>query len=142
MRWEDAQGLSEGAFRRLTGVTKPVYAQMVEVVAAEEAQKTKGGRPSRWRVDDQVLLTLAFWREDRTHFHQGQRWGVHESTAWRIVRRVEDLLIASGRCALPGTTGVRAEHAEGVVVDVAETPIERPPKGSAPTTQGRRSVTR
>ena len=65
MRWDEAQGLSEGAFRRLTGVTKPVYAQMVAVIAAYEARKTKGGRPSRLSVEDQVLLSLEFWREYR-----------------------------------------------------------------------------
>ena len=142
MRWDEAQGLPEGAFRRLTGVTKAVYAAMVEVIAAHEARKTRGGRPSRLSVEDQVLLTLEFWREYRTHFHQGQSWGVHESTAWRIVRKVEDLLAASGRFALPGTKGLRAERSEGMVVDVAETPIERPQKGSAPITAARRSGTR
>jgi hypothetical protein len=115
---------------------------MVEVIAVHEAQKTKGGRPRRLSVEDQVLLTLEFWREYRTHFHQGQSWGVHESTAWRIVRKVEDLLVASGRFALPGTKGLRAEQSEGVVIDVAETPIERPQKGNARTTAARRSGTR
>jgi hypothetical protein len=114
---------------------------MVAVIAAHEARKTRGGRPSRLSVEDQVLLTLEFWREYRTHFHQAQSWGVHESTAWRIVRKVEDRLVASGRFALPGTTGLRAQRPEGVVVDVAETPIERPQKGSARTTRARRSGT-
>jgi hypothetical protein len=114
---------------------------MVEVIAAHEAQKTKGGRPSRLSVEDQVLLTLEFWREYRTHSHQGQSWGVHESTAWRIVRKVEDLLTASGRFALPGTKGLRAQRPGGVVIDVTETPIERPQKGSGRTTVARRSGT-
>jgi hypothetical protein len=72
MRWDEAQELSEGAFRRLTGVRKPVYAAMVEVIAAHEARKTKGGRPRGPSVEDQVPLTLEFWREYRTHCHQAQ----------------------------------------------------------------------
>jgi len=92
-------------------------------------------------VEDQVLLTLEFWREYRTHFHQGQSWGVHESTAWRIVRKVEDLLIVSGRFALPGTKGIREDVYDIVAVDVAETPIERPKKSSGPSTLARKSAT-
>jgi len=142
MRRNEAHERSEGAFRRLTGVTKQVYAEMVAVITGHEAQKTKGGRPSSLSVEDQVLLTLEFWREYRTHFHQGESWGVHESTAWRIVRKVEDLLVSSGRFALPGTKGVREDVYEIVAIDVAETPIERPKKSNGPTIAGRRSDTR
>jgi len=142
MRWEEAEKLSDGAFRRLTGVTKGVFQDMVGVISGQEETKTRGGRPSRLSVEDQVLVTLEFWREYRTHFHQGQSWGVHESTAWRIVRKVEDLLVASGRFALPGTKGVREDVYKIVAVDVAETPIERPKKSSAPITAGRKSAIR
>lgn len=34
-------------------------------------------------------------REYRTYFHIGQSWGVDESTAYRIIRKVEDTLIQS-----------------------------------------------
>jgi len=141
MRWNDAQELRLEAFRRLTGVTKAVFEDMVGVITAQEATKTCGGRPSTLSVEDQVLLTLEFWREYRTHFHQGQSWGVHESTAWRIVRKVEDLLIVSGRFALPGTKGIREDVYDIVAVDVAETPIERPKKSSGPSTLARKSAT-
>ncbi len=101
-----------------------------DMMTAHEEAKTHGGRRSRLSREDQVLLTLEFWREYRTHFHQGQSWGIHESTAWRIVRKVEDLLVSSGRFALPGTKGVREDVYEIVAVDVAETPIERPKKAT------------
>jgi hypothetical protein len=139
-RWEQVQALSAAAFRRLTGVRLPVFAAMVEVLQEREASKRQPGRPYALSLEDQVLLTLEFWREYRTHFHQAQSWGIHEATAWRIVRRVEGVLVGSGRFALPGKRAVRTVDGM-VVVDVAETPVERPKKSSGPTTRARRSAT-
>jgi Helix-turn-helix of DDE superfamily endonuclease len=39
-------------------------------------------------------MTLEYLREYRTYFHIGQSWGVNESTAYRIIRRIEDTLMA------------------------------------------------
>jgi hypothetical protein len=135
------QALSLTEFRRLTGVRPPVFNAMVAVLREREAHKPKPGRPPALGLEDQVLLTLEFWREYRTHFHQAQSWGIHETTAWRIVRRVETALVQSGRFALPSTGAVRGAQGT-VVVDVAETPVERPKISSAPTTPARRSGTR
>ncbi|QLQ32223.1 MAG: transposase family protein [Candidatus Thiothrix singaporensis] len=44
---------------------------------------------------DQLLLTLGYWREYRTLFHLGVAYGVHESTAQRIVTRTEQRLLAA-----------------------------------------------
>jgi hypothetical protein len=140
-RWEQVQALSAAAFRRLTGVPLPVFAAMVEVLQEREASKRQPGRPHALCLEDQVLLTLEFWREYRTHFHQAQSWAIHEATAWRIVRRVEDALVRSGRFALPGKRAVRTVDGT-VVVDVAETPVERPKKSSGPTTRASGSATR
>jgi hypothetical protein len=139
-RWEHVHQLSPAAFQRLTGVRLPVFHSMCEVLREREAGKPKPGRPYALGLEDQVLLTLEFWREYRTHFHQAQSWGVHEATAWRIVRRVEDALVRSGRFALPGKRALRGAE-ETMVVDVAETAVERPKKSSGRTTAARRSGT-
>ncbi|MFM7906435.1 MAG: transposase family protein [Microcystis sp.] len=46
--------------------------------------------------DYQLLITSEYWREYRTYFHLGNSWGINESTAYRIVRKVENILIKSG----------------------------------------------
>lgn len=81
-------------------------------------------------LEDQVLLALEYWREYRTYFHIGQSWGVNESTAYRIIRKVEDRLIKSGEFALPGKKKLREPNyqVKVVVIDVTESPIERPKK--------------
>lgn len=75
-------------------------------------------------------MTLEYLREYRTYFHIAQTWGVYESTAYRIIRSVEDTLIRARQFSLPGKKKLlEPDHTiEVVVVDVAESPIERPKK--------------
>ena len=55
---------------------------------------------------------------------------LHESTAWRIVRRIEDVLIKAEEFHLPSKRELQKESTELelVVVDASETEIERPKK--------------
>jgi hypothetical protein len=69
-------------------------------------------------------------RAYRTYFHIGTSVGVDETTALRIIRKVEDILIQSGLFNLPGKKAVQSPEtvSERVVVDVTEHEIERPKK--------------
>lgn len=91
-------------------------------------------------IEDQLLLTLEYWREYRTYFHIGQSWGVNESTAYRIIRKIEDILVGSRAFTLPGKKNLqKADYQiEVVVVDVTETPIERPQKNKNDSIAGKR----
>lgn len=75
-------------------------------------------------------MRLEYLREYRTYFHIGQSWGINESTAYRIIRKVENILSQSRAFSLPGKKQLSAsEYAiEVVVVDVTESQIERPKK--------------
>lgn len=79
-------------------------------------------------------------REYRTYFHIGQSWGVNESTAYRIIRKTEDALVRSRAFTLPGKKKLQKSDCpiEVVVVDVTETPIERPKKNKSGFTVAKR----
>ncbi|BAZ70221.1 transposase IS5 family protein [Fischerella sp. NIES-4106] len=81
-------------------------------------------------MEDHLLIALEYWREYRTYFHISKSWGIHESTVCRIVRKVENILIKSGAFRLPGKRELnqRAYEWKVLVVDVTETPVERPKK--------------
>lgn len=81
-------------------------------------------------MEDQLLVALEYWREYRTQFPIAESWGISESTVCRIVQKVETLLIQSGKFRLPGKKQVYQNAYEWnvVLMDVAETPIERPKK--------------
>jgi hypothetical protein len=117
---------------------------MLSVVQECERNKKKAGRTPALTIEEQVLCTLEFWREYPTYFHHGLDWGDHETTAQRIVERVEDTLIKSDRFALPGKRKFieSSLNFEVTVVDVTEHSIERPKKSNELTTVVKRSVTR
>ncbi len=145
MSYEQVKDLRPAEFKRYCGVEPGTFRRMVEVVANHLRQKRRvTGRPTKLAVEDQVLLTLEYWREYRTLFHLAKSWGLHESSVCRTIRRVEDILTKSRAFRLPGKKKLQpADHEiEFVVVDVAETPVERPKKRSNATTAGRRSGTR
>lgn len=118
---------------------------MLAVLKASEQQKKRPGRPSKLSSADQLLLTLMYWREYRTPFHIAQNYGIHEANANRIIRKVEGALAASGAFKLPGKRAARSDEGveiSFVVVDVTETPVERPKKSNAVVTAGKSDGTR
>jgi len=84
---------------------------------------------------------MSYWREYRTRFQVAASYGVHESTANRIITRVEDLLMSSGRFSLPERREVEEVPWTIVLIDVTETPIEKPKKSRSATTAARNSPT-
>lgn len=116
-------------FKRKLGVNRQTFERMLEVLRGREARKKKRGRTPALCLEDQLVLTLSFWREYRTHFHLSEDWGVDESTLRRSIERVEDALITSGNFSLPGRKVLRDDRSlEVVVVDIAESAVERPKK--------------
>lgn len=141
MNYEDVKNLKAGDFKRLCGVTKETFAAMCEVVS-EFKQRHSRGRKSNLSIENQILLTLSFWREYRTLFHLGRDWKLHESNVSRLVRRIEDILIKSGKFALPGKKRLLADDSiKYTIVDVTESLIERPKKNSADIIRARKSDT-
>lgn len=130
MNYEQVKTLKPTEFKRLCGVYPDTFKDMVTVLKAEKVWQKKTGRPSKLSTEDQLLITLEYWREYRTYFHRGNSWGINESTAYRIVRKVENILIKSGLFNLPGKKALLESNSEieVIVVDVSEQEIERPKK--------------
>lgn len=130
MNYEQVKTLKPTEFKRLCGVYPDTFKDMVTVLKAEKVWQKKTGRPSKLSTEDQLLITLEYWREYRTYFHLGNSWGINESTAYRIVRKVENILIKSGLFNLPGKKALLESNSEiqVIVVDVSEHEIERPKK--------------
>ena len=99
------------------------------------------GRPPKLIIEDQILMTLMFWREYRTQFHIGETYEVSEATVSRTIRKIEDILTKSGEFTLPGKKVLQDSETviEFIVVDVAEQPIERPKKNKKEATAEKRS---
>jgi hypothetical protein len=141
MDYEAIRDKQASDFKRLTGVNKETFAQMVSVIEEAAKKKLKAGRNSKLSTENQLLLTLSYWREYRTQYHLAASYGIHESTANRIINRVEDCLLRSGVFTLPNKRQVEQTEWVVVVVDATEMAIERPQKNNGHTTQVRNTST-
>ena len=136
--------LNDTQFRRLVGVTRPVFKKMVTVVTENKEAKRKHkakGRPPKLTIYDQILLMLMYFREYRTFFHVGSSFGVSETQAYRITIDIEKMLIQSKLFHLPGKKKLLEPETkiEIVVVDASESPIERPKKGQRKYYSGKKN---
>jgi hypothetical protein len=139
MRYEIVQRLKEEEFKRLTGVNRSSFEKMVEVI---KSGLREFGRPSALSREDQLLMSLMYWREYRTQFHIGMAYGVSEATVCRTIKKIEEVLIKSEQFHLAGKKALQeSETAIEVVVDATEQPIERPKKDKLSIIVVKRSVT-
>ncbi len=137
MRYDEIEELPPEQFKRLTGVKRETFELMLSVLKQSEQDKKRSGRPSKLSLNDQLLLTLMYWREYRTQFHIAKSYGIHEASANGIIRKVEAVLAASGALSLPGKRALRSDEGvelSFVIVDVTETPIEKPKKSKGAAT--------
>lgn len=128
MIYEDVKNLKDTTFKRLCGVRRETFAAMCEAFL-EYKDRHRSRKKSNLSIENQVLLTLSFWREYRTLFHLGRDWQLHESNVLRLARRIEGILIKSVKFALPGIKRLLADDSiKYTIIDVTESLIERPKK--------------
>lgn len=129
-KFEVMSKLSKAKFRRYTGLERHIFDIMVLIVDEYYRQtKLKEGRPSNLGTADQILMLLEYYRENRTFFHLGTSYGLHESNAYKTIIKIEDILIQSGYFRLSGKKMLLSDKKiKRILVDVTETPAQRPQK--------------
>lgn len=142
MREDEVKRLRSWEFVRLVGVKREVFEAMVVAVCRHSRAF---GRPPKLVLADQVLLCLMYWREYRTLVAIGFCYGVSETTAWRIVQKVENALLCCGQFRLPGKKTLHSPALKNalVLLDATEVPVQRPQskKNRRASTRARRSAT-
>jgi hypothetical protein len=137
-------------FKRQTGVSPTTFSAMVEVVRPVLAQRQlRGGPRFTHSTEDMILMALTYWREYRTYFHLAHDYHISESQCFKLIKRIESILIKDARFHVQGKkTLLNKSLPDGhIVVDVAESPIERPKKRGVKTSNditilAKRSATR
>lgn len=148
MLYKDLLQVNEATFKRLVGVNRATFFQMVqeaERLAPPSQHKVKGskrGPKCKLSYEDKVLMLLMYYREYRTFLHIATTFGISESQCWRIIIQLEQQLIKSDLFHIKGKKKLLSEDTfEVVLIDVAETPIERPKKNKENTIQARKRDT-
>ena len=97
MRYEKLNRFSDSEFKRLVGVPRAVFSEMVEVLEKAESLTKKSGRPHTLAIEDQLLLTLNYLRNYSTQLELAAYYHIAESNVSRTIKKVEDALMKS-RC--------------------------------------------
>ena len=143
-RYETAIKLKDSDFKQLIGVTKDTYEAMLEILREAYALKhSKGGRPSKLKMEGQLFMSLKYWRQYVTQKELAFEFDVGEATAHDVIVWVEDTLVKSQKFSLPGKKALLDEDSEieAILVDVTESPIERPKKNNRTGIQAKRKNT-
>jgi hypothetical protein len=137
---EREKKLNDAGFKELFGVKKETFEQM-GIILEKQYQLLHGYRPPKLSVWDKLRITLQYLREYRTMFHIGHDWGVSKSTVCESIKWVEDTLVKNGAFRLPGKKTLRKSNdtMQCIVVDVTESPIERPKKNKKNIIPAKRS---
>lgn len=141
MRFENIKNLDEEKFRRLTGVKRHTFNEMIKILTEAEYKKRKlGGPQNKMILEDRLLMTLEYLREYRTYFHISQSYNISESACYRIIKWIEDTLIKSRVFSLPGRKELlKSENElEIILIDATESPIQRPKKNKKNIIQEKR----
>jgi len=141
--FEKTKKLSDTDFKQIIGVKRQTFNEMVEVLRIAYAEKhKKRGRHTKLTLENQLLLSLKYWRQYVTQKELAFEFEVGEATVHDTLVWVENTLVKSGKFKLPGKKALLEENEiEIVLVDVVESPIERPKKNSGGGTRGKRKST-
>ncbi|WP_074383714.1 transposase family protein [Acinetobacter pseudolwoffii] len=83
MKYQKLNRFSDSEFKRLVGVPRPVFSEMVEVLKEAESLKKKSGRPHTLAIEDQLLLTLNYLRNYSTQLELAANYHIAESNVNR-----------------------------------------------------------
>jgi hypothetical protein len=144
-RGQKAQEAKDALFKRLYGVKPATFRQMLSILHKEYNEMHKsGGKPPKLKPEDKLYVTLKYLREYRTMDSIAAEYGVCKGTVCLAIKWVEDTLVKDGTFSLPGKRVLKRKTAtiEYIVVDVTESPINRPKKDSKDYYSGKKNATR
>jgi len=144
--YEKLEKLGDKEFKLITGVTREVFDEMLQVLREKYAEDhLQGGQPGL-PVELRLTLALEYWREYRSFRHMSNDHQIGKSMVNRAVLWVEDTLSESDEFKLkelqerfkPG----EEEPIKIVLIDVEEQPIERPKYNQENSYSGKKKAIR
>ena len=144
-RGKKAQDAKAVRFKRLYGVKPGTFHKMLLILQKEfDILHKNGGKPPKLSVEDKLYIALKYLREYRTMDSIAAEYGVCKGTVCLAIQWVEDTLVKDGTFALPGKKALKrkSDTIQYIVVDVTESPINRPKEGQKEYYSGKKSATR
>ena len=125
---ETVGAYSESKFHRTFGIHKAEFRRLLGIVESWMEKKHKeGGRPFRLTAYDRLAITLFYIRQYNTMEIIANYWGIWKGTVCKACNETMACLVTSGVLRLEGMK--KLKPGDIVVIDVTESPVDRPGKG-------------
>ena len=116
-------------FKRVYGVKPDTFNRMLSILQKEfNTMHKNGGKPPKLTPEEKLHVALKYLRDYRTMDSIASEYKVCKGTICLSIQWVEDTLVKDGTFALPGKRKLKRKSntIEYIVVDVTESPINRP----------------
>jgi hypothetical protein len=140
---EKASDTKAVLFKRLYGVKPATFEKMLSVLQkGYDVLHRKGGKPPKLTVEDKLYITLKYLREYRTMDSIAAEYDVCKGSVCLAIQWVEDSLAGEGTFTLPRKKKLKRKSArvQYVVIDVTESPINRPQKNQKEYYSGKKAA--
>ena len=143
---ESLDKLNDAQFKQVTGVKRPTFKRMCEVLQADyNYVHQRRGRKSVLSIEDKVLITLKYLREYPSMLSLSVDFGVSEGTIRTVINHTEDVLVRCKDFKIPSRKKLLEpadDEISFLIVDATDTKIQRPKKNKKSTTQEKGNPTR
>jgi len=132
-------------FKRVYGVKPDTFNKMLSILQREyNTMHESGGKPPKLTPEDKLHATLKYLRDCRTMDSIASEYKVCKGTICLSIQWVEDTLVKDGTFALPEKRILKKKSnaIEYIVVDVTESPINRPKNNPKEYYSGKKNATR
>ena len=144
MHMKKIQKLDDKNFKLITGVTRTVFNEMLEVLKQAYDELRKKGGPKGLSPELRLTLALEYWREYRTFRHMENDHQINKTKINNAVIWVEDVLSESDEFKLKDLKEcfkpTEDDCIEVILVDVEEQPIERPKYNQKESYSGKKNI--
>jgi hypothetical protein len=146
--WEGGKQATDAKaalFKRLYGVKPETFHKMLSILQKEfDALHKNGGKPPKLKPENKLSIALKYLREYRTMDSIAAEYGVCKGTVCLAIQWVEETLVKDGVFALPGKKVLKrkSKSIQSLVVDITESPINRPKEGQKAYYSGKKNAIR
>lgn len=144
--YEKLEKLDDKEFKLITGVTREVFGEMLEVLRQKHREEHAHGGIAGMPVELRLTLSLEYWREYRGYRHMANDHQISKSKINNAVIWVENALSESEEFKLKELKerfkGGEEADIDVILIDVEEQPIERPKYRQEDSYSGKKNGTR
>ena len=116
MKYEEISKYSDRKFKRVVGVDRTTFRQMLEILNEEYEQRHLRGRSTKLSLEDMLLVAMEYWYEKRTYEQIAASYKLAASNVCRSIKWIGEVLGREGTFQVPGN----GESVEPVVRKIPE----------------------